>query len=478
VIALSSSEKDLRRDCLAHGQEHLFHFWDQLAARERAELLADIAGVDFALLRRLASGDGVYQSPPLNPRQVQAPDIYPSAPTAETASGYRDARRSGEDLLRAGRVAAMVVAGGQGTRLGFEGPKGCFAISPLRRKSLFQLFAESIRATQRRYGCRLPWYIMTSSVNDAATREFFQANRFFDLRPEDVFFFQQGMMPAVDDEGRILLEARHRLALSPNGHGGSLLALRSSGALADMETRGIEIVSYFQVDNPLVSPAYPLFLGLHRAAGAQFSSIAVPKADDLEKVGNFVRLGGRLQVIEYSDLPDELAHARNSDGARLLDAGNIAVHLLCSRFVAQLTGGGQGPALPWHRARKKVPFVDLRTGRLVQPDRPNATKFEMFIFDAIPLADQSILLQVPRGECFSPVKNAEGVDSAVTARRDMIRRAAHWLEECDLSVPRDASGEPQTTLEISPLLALDPAELKDRLGTRPPLLPGQSLYLE
>ncbi|NOX59653.1 MAG: UDPGP type 1 family protein, partial [Planctomycetes bacterium] len=404
----------LRKTASDFGQDHLFQYWEGLSGEQRTLLLNDIERIDFATVKRLVStGDSAV--PEIDPSKIEAPSVYPSVPSEPESKQYTEAIQAGRSLLSQGKVGAMVVAGGQGTRLGFDGPKGTFRISPIQNKTLFQLFAEGIRNINREFGCQMPWYIMTSAATDAPTRSFFEENGFFGLDQQDVFFFQQGVMPAVDQHGKILLADRHQVALSPNGHGGSLVAMRNEGVLDDAKRRGVEIISYFQVDNPLVSPADTLFIGLHHLCESQVSSIAVPKADDLEKVGNFVSIEGRLGIIEYSDLPDDLAHARNADGSRKLNAGNVAIHLIDRTYVERLTGDDE-LNLPWHLARKKVAFMDPDRGCVIQPESPNATKFEMFIFDAIPLATKSIVLEMPRSDCFSPVKNAEGVDSAETAR--------------------------------------------------------------
>jgi UDP-N-acetylglucosamine/UDP-N-acetylgalactosamine diphosphorylase len=212
-------------------------------------------------------------------------------------------------LLQAGKVAAFVVAGGQGTRLGHPGPKGCLEATPVTKKPLFQVFAEQILAAGRRAGTPVPWYVMTSPANDVATKAFFRQHDYFGLAEGDVFFLTQGTMPAIGLDGKLILSAPGSLALSPDGHGGSLKALRNSGALADMARRGVELISYFQVDNPLVRCVDPLMLGLHAVEGAEMSAKCLPKREPLEKLGNFCVVDGKVTVIEYSDLPDELAHA-------------------------------------------------------------------------------------------------------------------------------------------------------------------------
>lgn len=460
----------LRSKLEPYRQAHLLQFWDRLEPAQRAELAADIAAVDF---NRCASLIETYvRSKPAGAaaEPIEPPVAWPAEPSPDQAAAYAAARVAGEEAIRAGSVGAFTVAGGQGTRLGYDGPKGAFAISPIRNATLFQLFAEGLRGTARRYGRAVRWYVMTSPSNHDATARFFEQHAFFGLTPDDVMFFQQRQMPAILPDGRIALSAPGRIALSPDGHGGSLRALAESGALADMRRRGIDLISYFQVDNPLVRVVDPLFIGLHLTTGSEMSTKVVSKAHDLERVGVLCRLGGRTTVIEYSDLPSDLATARDPDGARRFDAGNIAIHVLDRPFVERLTAPGATIQLPWHRAEKKVATVDEQ-GHPVNPDKPNAIKLEMFIFDAIPLAKNPLVLFTRRDEEFSPVKNADGEDSPATARRDLIRRAARWLEHCGIAVPRGADGEPRHAIEISPAFALDAEDLKGQL----PALPGAQL---
>jgi len=466
-------EERLRR----FGQEHLLRFWPELSSQQRAALIEDLKQIPFEQLRGLIETHVRNRPSIVVPGSIAPAPFFPAKPDIHLAGRYADAIRRGEWLIRQNKVAALTVAGGQGTRLGFEGPKGAYPIAPVTNKCLFQLFAEFIRGTRARYGSQTRWYIMTSPTNDAETRAFFDAHGYFGLPREDVVFFTQGQMPALSPDGKILLDQKHRVALSPDGHGGTLRALAGSGALRDMAERGIEYISYFQVDNPLVKPIDPLFIGLHDMTGSEMSSKTVTKVDDFERVGNFVVADGKLMVIEYSDLPEELAVARNGDGSRKFDLGSIAIHVLSRRFVERLTADADAFALPWHRADKRVPYVD-EGGQRISPDRPNAVKLETFIFDAIPLAGNPIVLQTVRAEEFSPVKNASGVDSAATSRRDMIRRAAAWLERCGYDVPRRPDGEPDATIEISPLLALDAAHLREVLSSPPAIARGQAVYLD
>ena len=470
-----ADKRFIEKQLETHGQRHLLAFYDSLPPDRQASLLEQIAALDLPGLDRLIERY-VRHTPPSELRgRIEPPPIIPARPgDAATAKLREDGRRRGEELIAAGKVSAFVVAGGHGTRLGYEGPKGCLEATPVAKKPLFQLHAEKILAASKRYGATIPWYIMTSPSNDAVTRAFFRRNRFFGLRDKDVFFLVQGTMPAFDPEGKILLAAQDQLALSPNGHGGSLLALKASGALADMAARGVELISYFQIDNPLVKAVDPLFLGLHDLQGSRMSAKILPKRDPLEKLGNVCLADGKMTVIEYSDMPEDLARACAEDGRLRFSAGSIAIHVLSRTFVEELTGGGP-VELPYHRALKKVPFVDA-AGQLVKPDKPNALKLEMFVFDALPLARKAMILETVRSEEFSPIKNATGEDSLASSLHDQVRRAAAWLEQAGVRVPRDADGQVAAAIEISPLFADSPEELKAKVKDLT-IATGDNLYL-
>lgn len=458
------------------GQSAVLRFWDELTPQGQAKLAGQLESLDLDLIAALAESH-VKRKPEIAlPKDIQPVTPYPREPHPDQRKLYEDATKRGWQLLREGKVATFLVAGGQGTRLGFDGPKGAFPVTPIKRKSLFQVFAEILRAWGRDAGHPVPWYIMTSDVNDGPTREFFETNGHFGLDPADVVFFQQGTIPAFAHDGQLLLAEKDSLALSPEGHGGSFRALQKTGALADMRRRGLEHLSYFQVDNPLLRCVNPLFLGLHDLTGSEMSSETIPKADPLEKVGNFCIGDGKLQVIEYSDLPEKLARQTNPDPDRSLrfNAGSIAIHVLRVSFIERLNQSGN-LQLPWHRAEKKVPCIDAN-GQLIKPDKPNAVKLEQFVFDAIPLAHNPIVYTTDRAEEFSPVKSAEGVDSPATSRRDQIRRAARWLAEAGVKVPMK-DGEPDAVLEISPLLATTAEQLKTRKLPRE-IRPGETVYLE
>jgi UDP-N-acetylglucosamine/UDP-N-acetylgalactosamine diphosphorylase len=456
-------------------QSHVLRFADALPAAGKEKLTKQLEALDLPYIKELSETQIKVKAPIELPKEIKPVSAYPNQADAQRRQLYVDAEERGRQLLGEGRVAAFLVAGGQGTRLGYDGPKGEYPVTPIKQKPLFQVFAEQLIAFGKEFGRDIPWYIMTSDVNDAPTKAFFKKHNYFGLKESNVTFFVQGMMPAFSFNGKLLLGEKDSLALSPDGHGGSLRALVKSGALADMKKRGVVHLSYFQVDNPLVHVIDPLFIGLHDLTGSEMSSKAIPKANALEKVGNFVIGDGKTQVIEYSDLPESLAVQTNPDGSLKYNTGSIGIHALRVSFVEHLNADGQ-LKLPWHRAEKKVPYVD-ESGTLVKPDKPNAVKLEQFVFDAIPLAKNAIVYTTERAEEFSPVKNAEGVDSPATSKRDQIRRAARWLSEAGVNVPVK-NGEPDATIEISPLYAADQRQLGKKNLSGVVVKGGGSLVLE
>jgi UDP-N-acetylglucosamine/UDP-N-acetylgalactosamine diphosphorylase len=467
MSARNQRETRLRGLARDAGQEHLFDDWDSLGDRQREAYLEQLEALDFAqlpLLRDLLREDARNDAP----ARLEAPEVFPLERDAAQREQAAAACRRGERELAAGRVGFLLVAGGQASRLGYEGPKGAFGIGPVSGRSLFEIHARRLLAVARRHRVTVPWYVMTSPANDAATREFFARHAWFGLPREDVFFFSQAMMPAVDARGRVLRAAPGVLFLAPNGHGGSLVALRASGALDDARARGLTQLSYFQVDNPLALPADELFLGLHAQAGAGMSSKVVEKRSAGEKVGVLGRIDGRMGCIEYSDLPAHLREARDARGRLLFRAGNIALHALSVEFAADLTGGEL--KLPWHLARKSMKVWSDGAQREVQ-----GVKFETFVFDALGRSDASVTLEVERAREFSPVKNREGEDSPDSTRADLARLHASWVRSAGLTdPPLDAHGRPR--VEVCPLLAQSEQEFVARGVRVPRVVDGGHLY--
>jgi UDP-N-acetylglucosamine/UDP-N-acetylgalactosamine diphosphorylase len=454
--------KDALDSLLAsHGQQHVLAFWDQLDQPGRESLAAQIRAVDLDLLARL------YQA-----RNRQG-DLRAAADRAGPPPAFRletagnrfspdQARTRGGQALAAATVGAMLVAGGQGTRLGFDHPKGMFPIGPVSGRSLFQIHIEKILAVGRRHGARIPLYLMTSPATHDETVAFLARHDRFGLPEEDLQVFCQGTMPAVDAAtGRLLLETPGRLATSPDGHGGMLAAFARSGGLADARRRGLRQLFYFQVDNPLVEVCSAEHLGYHLLCGSEMSSQVIAKREPLEKVGNVVAVDGRLMVIEYSDLPDDAARRRNADGSLAIWAGSIAVHVFDVAFLERMAATAAG--LPFHVARKKVAYVDP-SGRRVEPRQPNALKFERFIFDLMPSAAGVVVIEVDPARAFGPLKNAPGAgrDTPERVRAQMAALHRGWLRRAGVEVGDDVA------VEISPLFALDAEELAGKIpsGTR------------
>ena len=458
---------DLQAGLEGAGQEHVLAFLARLSGEARQALIQQLEAVDLAHVQEL--GALARQETPQGGESFEPPDLFPLEASSDPEAG--EAREQGAELLATGKVGFMLVAGGQASRLGYDAPKGDFPIGPVTQRTLFEYHARRLRAAARRYGVRTPWYVMTSPANDAATRAIFEQNEYYGLPREDVFFFSQEMLPALDTEGRMIFAAPDRLFLAPNGHGGSLLALARSGALADMRNRGIEEISYFQVDNPLVRPADTLFLGLHAGRGCQMSSKVVKKVEAGEKVGVLGRVDGKLGCIEYSDLPLDLREARESSGELAFRAGNIAVHVLRVDFVEELTRAGF--ELPWHVARKKM--------RAAAPDGSSVEvdgfKFETFVFDALGRSRDSVTLEVARAQEFSPVKNAEGSDSPASCRQHLHALFREFVARAGDPLPA-TEAEEEHPIEVDPLFAETPEEFAQRPHRAPRELPGGWVFEE
>ena len=451
-----SEIETLRSRYESHGQGHVFRFWDRLDENGRRELLAQAAAIDLpAALRGIAAA-----------REPVAPDLRKLEPPAVEllpehggdAARWSEARQAGEAALRAGRVAAMVVAGGQATRLGYEGPKGLYPIGPVTQRSLFELQAQKLRGLARRFGRRVPWYVMTSEATDAQTRAFFEKSGRFGLPESDVFLFRQGMVPSFDFDDRIVLERPDRIMQNPDGHGGSLTALLASGALDDMQRRGIDTLFYYQVDNPLVQICDPMYLGFHLGSGAEMSCKVVRKLDPMEKVGVLARVNAETLVIEYTELTDECRHARDPNGELRFWAGNMALHVFSLSFLRRVAGDADR-WLRFHASEKKIPMVD-DAGRPVTPAAPNGRKLERFVFDALPAARAVCVVETSREREYAPVKNADGPDSPATARRALIERYRSWLAAAGIELPA-----PGTRIEIDHS-RLDGEEEARSLGIR------------
>lgn len=460
---MSLSEHDARDLLEEHGQEHVLRFWDGLSEEEQALLLADIGAVDFELMERLIR-HWILRTPEAETfdtiEPVPCKPVYdPKDPKA------REAWDAGEETLRAGNVGLFLVAGGQGTRLGFDGPKGAYPVGPISGRTLFEYHADKIHALQRRYGCVLPWYIMVSDANEQATRVFFEKHDFFGLESTNVQFLKQRMVPCVDAEGKFFLESAYSLAKNPNGHGGCLPAMVENGVIQDAHDRGLLYLSYFQVDNWAVKIADPYFIGHHVLQNAEMSSKNHRKQEPREAVGVHCLCDGEYRVIEYTELDIYPQLLETDDAGNVIYyAGNPAIHILSTEFVGRIYQ--KYDEFPWHCSHKKIPHLDDH-GNPVEPDAPNGYKFETFVFDALRFAEHELVaveIAIP-GE-YTPIKQYEGPNSVVEARRGMSAYWAGWIEAAGGTVPRDKSGQPAVDIEISPAFAFDQDEFVEKSAGR------------
>lgn len=422
----------------AAGQGHLAAHAAGLNGAARASFVEELAAVPWARVAR-AWRDPVPPPPPdLRPPEVLTLRRQGNEPgLAGRLVGL------GEALLAAGRVGAVLLAGGQGSRLGWPGPKGTYVLGPTPDRTLYAILVERVVAAGRRASRPVPLVVLVSRETEEATRACFEAHAGFGQPAEHLRFVRQGELPALDDEGRALLAAKGRLALAPDGHGGLVDALVRSGTLAWLAERGVEALTTFQVDNPLGRPLDPLFLGWMVDRRATMAGKAVRKAAPDEKVGVYGRdLAGRVRIVEYSELPE--------GGAPELVMGSIAVHAISLPWLAR-TVAAPDFALPWHRARKRVPCLGA-DGAPLDPTAPNAVKLEQFLFDLLPTCPRVALLEVDRAREFAPVKNATGADSPATAKALVEAEVARWHRAAGRPLP--------AALALRPLEADGPGDLR------------------
>ena len=456
---MAHSMETLRTAFSAHGQDHILRYWSSLSSEQQDRLAAQLRSIDLALMDRLIE-TWVRNDPP--PETFAEIKPVPTIPIAQPGRpDAKEAWEAGEEALRAGRVGLLLVAGGQGTRLGYDGPKGAYPIGPISKRSLFAFHAEKIHNVQRRYGRVLPWYIMVSESNRDATRTFFKENGYFGLDAKDVYFFTQRMVPCVDDAGKFMLEAPGLLAMNPNGHGGVIPAVVENGIAADARERGVDTLSYFQVDNWALKVADPFFIGYHVLRGGQMSSKIHRKTQARESVGVHCLCDGEYRTIEYSELdiyPQLLE--TDAEGHPVYYAGNPAIHIISIPFIEEVYEKFE--EFPWHRAHKKIPYLDA-SGKLVSPSKPNGYKFETFVFDALRfIGHDPTALEIGRIGEYTPIKQFSGDNSVESAWRDQAELWAGWLEAVGHTVPRNGDGRAAVRIEISPQFAFSKEEFVQR----------------
>lgn len=453
---------DLQSKLASFDQSHLLQFWDELSPPSQQKLAAQIETVDFEQIAELHAGEDMLTDWAELARQAEPPAAMRLADrTAGKAGGLgvtpAEAKSRGEAALAAGKVGVLLVAGGQGSRLGFEQPKGMYPIGPVSDATLLQIHLEKAVALAKRYGKGVPVYLMTSPVTHDEQVEFLAKHNRFGLAEDDLVIFCQGTMPAVDAAtGKLLLAEKDELFQSPDGHGGTIAALATSGATGHMQRRGIEQLFYLQVDNPLVPIGDAELIGYHLLAESELTSMAITKQEPKDKLGNFAMIDGKLNVIEYSDMPDDVAELTDNSGDLKFWAGSIAVHVFGVAFLERMLS--LKDALPFHIANKKVPHVNA-AGELVEPTEPNALKFERFIFDLLPQATNPIVVEYAETEVFAPLKNAPGApkDTEAYVQQFLVDQHRGWLEAAGAKVTEGVA------VEISPLWGLDAQGVAQRV---------------
>ncbi|KAJ3110322.1 UDP-N-acetylglucosamine pyrophosphorylase [Phlyctochytrium bullatum] len=450
----------IRATFTAAGQGHVFQFWDELTPAQRDELLSHLRAIDVNRVNNIfkiatSAPPSAAETSALSPLPKESFDSVITADKTKVAAW----RAKGLELIARNQVGVILLAGGQGTRLGSSAPKGCYDIGLPSHKSLFQLQAERILRLQVVAAKAfpglvsevvIPWYVMTSGPTRAPTEAFFKENNYFGFKPENVVFFEQGVLPAFTNDGKIFLETKSSLANAPDGNGGIYAALRKEGVLADLDKRKVPFVHAYCVDNCLVKVADPVFIGYCVEKNADCGAKAVPKAAPHEPVGVICLRNGKFGVVEYSEIDKSIAELRDpATGELAYKAANIANHFYTTAFLHR--AAEFEPRLEYHIARKKIKHVDLASGQTVSPDKANGIKLELFIFDVFPFTERMAVLEVPRKEDFSPLKNAPGSkdgDSPETSRADILAQHVRFAQAAGANV---VGGD----LEISPLVTYD-----------------------
>jgi len=461
------------------GQSHLLTYMEKglVSPEDGKKLIEKLALLDFKRVRdAFESTKGANEGEAKEEGEgVEPPDTYASVNGLSEEEKAACFARGMAEII-AGRAAVLVLGGGQGTRLGFDGPKGMYDIGLPSKATLFQMYAQRVKRLEmmadeaagrfqlggmRAPPTEIPFVVMTSPLNHETTTNYFAQNSYFGLKEEQVRFFPQGTLPALTPEGKIVMTNGSTLSEAPDGNGGIYDALRVSGTLDVLEARGVRSVHVFSVDNAICKVCDPLFIGYCLGQGAAVGNKVVWKASAGEKVGVVAKRNGRPAIIEYSELGEEMAAKVDAEGKLLYGAGNICNHYFTLAFLRQVaTAYRESPqVLPYHLAKKKVPYAG-EDGNTVVPETPNAVKLEAFIFDSFPLAASSAILEVNREEEFSPVKNAPGAasDSPDTARAMIAALHASWIAKAGGSL------EGGGVVEISPLVSYGGEGLKGRTG--------------
>jgi UDP-N-acetylglucosamine/UDP-N-acetylgalactosamine diphosphorylase len=457
---------ELKEKYTLAGQGQVFTFYDSLSSAEKTALYEQLSLFDPSYINTITAkalapsttDDGAAAAPSLEPLPASARASIMDSHSEDISRWYDE----GLDLIAGNKVAVVLMAGGQGTRLGSSEPKGCFDIGLPSAKSLFQIQAERIRKVELLAveeagisgSATVPWYVMTSGPTRGPTERYFKEHNYFGLKPENVVIFEQGVLPCISNDGKILLESKGRVAVAPDGNGGIYNALVESKVLDDMKRRGIEHIHAYCVDNCLVKVADPVFIGFSASLKVDIATKVVRKRNATESVGLIVCKNGRPDVVEYSEIDPEVAAEQDPKQPGLLRfrAANIVNHYYSFRFLESIPQWAK--TLPHHVARKKIPYADLESGETVKPAKPNGIKLEQFVFDVFPMLDMSkfACMEVRREDEFSPLKNARGTgeDDPDTSKYDIMAQGKRWLQAAGATV---VSEDPKSGVEVSPLMS-------------------------
>lgn len=391
-----------------YGQEQLLDRYNYLDDVKKEKIIHQIKHIDFDQIMDLYKN----KDKKVDEKEANITNIEYTDKAKLSKEEYKKYYDLGKKVIEDGKYAVVTMAGGQGTRLGYVAPKGTFKIGGGIDKSLFEALSDTIKEARAEYNTSIPWYIMTSRENNNATEKFFEKNDFFGLPYEDVKFFKQGELPMVNTNGKLMLDETGIIKLAADGHGGVFEALHKNGYLEDMKKRGIEWVFISGVDNVLAGLVDPIAVGLSIENGTLATGKSVVKRGPTEKVGVFCKKNDRPYVIEYTEITDEMANAKNEDGELLYGESHILTNLFNIKALENISKN----KLPYHSAFKKAKYMNSN-GEVIKPETPNAYKFEAFIFDAFESLDDMSILRVKREDEFAPLKNAEGEDSPDTARQ-------------------------------------------------------------